>query len=164
MTALERGEIPIRKTEIDLHELIDNTIKCISIQIENLKGELTLNLKAENVFIQGDITHLTNAISNLIDNSIKYSKGQPKIVIQTFNSGQNIIITISDNGIGIEKEFQKKVFEKFFRVPTGNVHDVKGFGLGLAYIKKIVELHNGTIVLQSEPGRGTTFAITLPNG
>ena len=164
MTALERGEIPIRKTEIDLHELIDNTIKCISIQIENLKGELTLNLKAENVFIQGDITHLTNAISNLIDNSIKYSKGQPKIVIQTFNSGQNIIITISDNGIGIEKEFQKKVFEKFFRVPTGNVNDVKGFGLGLAYIKKIVELHNGTIVLQSEPGRGTTFAITLPNG
>ncbi len=163
MTALERGEIPIRKTEIDLHELIDNTLKCISIQIENLKGEVTLNLKAENVFIQGDKTHLTNAISNLIDNSIKYSKGQPKIVIQTFNSGQNIIITISDNGIGIEKEYQKKVFEKFFRVPTGNVHDVKGFGLGLAYIKKIVELHNGTIVLQSEPGRGTTFAITLPN-
>ncbi|MBL0033302.1 MAG: ATP-binding protein [Bacteroidetes bacterium] len=75
-------------------------------------------------------------MSNLIDNSIKYSKGQPKIVIQTFNSGQNIIITISDNGIGIEKEYQKKVFEKFFRVPTGNVHDVKGFRLGLAYIKR----------------------------
>lgn len=163
MTALERGEIPIRKAELDLHELINETVKCIFIQIENLKGELTLNLKAENFVIFGDKTHLTNALSNLIDNSMKYSKGEPKIVIQTFNSGHNIILTITDKGIGIEKEYQKKVFDKFFRVPTGNVHDVKGFGLGLAYIKKIVELHGGTIVLQSEPGRGTTFAITLPN-
>ncbi len=163
MTALERGEIPIRKTELDLHVLINDAAKCISIQIENLKGELTLNLNAENVVIMGDKTHLTNALNNLIDNSIKYSKGQPKIIIQTFNSGKNIIVTITDNGIGIEKEFHKKVFDKFFRVPTGNVHDVKGFGLGLAYIKKIIELHAGTILLQSEPRRGTTFAITLPN-
>lgn len=163
MTALERGEIPVRKEELDLHELIEHTIKSISIQIENLKGELTLNLKAEHAVIMGDKSHLTNAINNLIDNAIKYSKDRPKITVQTFNSGQNIIVTVSDSGIGINKEYQKKVFDKFFRVPTGNVHDVKGFGLGLAYIKKIVELHNGTIVLQSEPGRGTTFAITFPN-
>ena len=163
MTALERGEIPVRKEELDLHELIEHTIKSISIQIENLKGELTLNLKAEHAVIMGDKSHLTNAINNLIDNAIKYSKDRPKITVQTFNSGQNIIVTVSDSGIGIDKEYQKKVFDKFFRVPTGNVHDVKGFGLGLAYIKKIVELHNGTIVLQSEPGRGTTFAITFPN-
>ncbi|MFZ7145045.1 MAG: sensor histidine kinase, partial [Bacteroidota bacterium] len=163
MTALERGEIPVRKEELDLHELIEHTIKSISIQIENLKGELTLNLKAEHAVIMGDKSHLTNAINNLIDNAIKYSKDRPKITVQTFNSGQNIIVTVSDSGIGIDKEYQKKVFDKFFRVPTGNVHDVKGFGLGLAYIKKIIELHNGTIVLQSEPGRGTTFAITFPN-
>ena len=163
MTALERGEIPVRKEELDLHELIEHTIKSISIQIENLKGELTLNLKAEHAVIMGDKSHLTNAINNLIDNAIKYSKDRPKITVQTFNSGQNIIVTVSDSGIGIDKEYQKKVFDKFFRVPTGNVHDVKGFGLGLAYIKKIIELHNGTIVLQSESGRGTTFAITFPN-
>jgi two-component system phosphate regulon sensor histidine kinase PhoR len=162
MTALERGEIPLRKTELDLHQLIHDSLKYISIQIENKQGNVQLNLGADKVVVMGDKTHLTNALCNLIDNAIKYSPGKPEISIQTFNSGPHLIVVVSDHGIGIEKEYQKKVFNQFFRVPTGDVHDVKGFGLGLSYIKTIIELHEGTIDLQSEKGKGTTFTITLP--
>ncbi len=163
MTALERGEIPLRKTELDVHELIREAIKYISIQIENKQGELKLNLDAENPVIFGDKTHLVNALYNLVDNAIKYSPEKPELSIRTYNHEKQFILVVSDKGIGIEKEYQKKVFEKFFRVPTGDVHDVKGFGLGLSYIKKIVELHQGKIELESTPGKGTTFTITLPN-
>lgn len=162
MTALERGEIPLQKTELDFHKLIHDSLKCISIQIENKKGNCILNLNAPNFVILGDKTHFTNALCNLIDNAIKYSKEKPELSISTSNIDQNLVIIISDNGIGIEKEYQKKVFDKFFRIPTGDVHDVKGFGLGLAYVKKIVELHGGTIELESEKDKGTTFTITLP--
>lgn len=163
MTALERGEIPVHKTELDLHQLIHDSIKSISVQIENKHGDLKLELNAQRFVIMGDKTHLTNAVCNLIDNAIKYSREKPEITIQTSNQEQNLIIIVSDKGIGIEKEHHKKVFGKFFRVPTGDVHNVKGFGLGLAYIKKIVELHGGTIELQSEKQVGTTFIIVLPN-
>jgi len=163
MTALEQGEIPLRKTEFDFHELIHESLKCMSIQIENKQGTVKLNLDAKKFAITGDKTHLTNALCNLIDNAIKYSKDKPELTIQTTNIGNDLIVAVSDKGIGIEKEYQKKVFDKFFRVPTGDVHDVKGFGLGLAYVKKIIELHGGTIELESEKGKGTTFTITLPN-
>jgi len=163
MTALERGEIPVRKEVLDFHQLITDSLKYISIQIENRQGQLKLNMKANNFMIMGDKTHLTNAVCNLIDNAIKYSPENPAITIDTFNSGNNLIVVIADKGVGIDKEYQKKVFDKFFRVPTGDVHDVKGFGLGLAYIKKIIEMHGGTIGLQSEKGNGSTFTITLPN-
>jgi len=163
MTALERGEIPIQKTELDFHQLINDCLKSINIQIENKQGDLSLNLNANNIVVMGDKTHLANALSNLIDNAIKYSSKTPELSIQTTNKEQYLIITISDKGIGIEKQYQKQVFGKYFRVPTGNVHDIKGFGLGLAYVKKIIELHDGTIELESELGHGTTFKITLPN-
>ncbi|HXB12406.1 MAG TPA: HAMP domain-containing sensor histidine kinase, partial [Bacteroidia bacterium] len=163
MTALERGEIPIQKVELDFHELIKDALKSIFIQIENKQGSLKLDLKAEQVMIMGDNIHLVNALRNLIDNAIKYSKEKPELYIQTHNVGRNLIVEVSDKGIGIEKEYHKKVFEKFFRVPTGDIHDVKGFGLGLAYVKKIIELHGGTIELQSEKGKGTTFTIKIPN-
>lgn len=163
MTALERGEIPVRKEVLDFHQLITDSLKYISIQIENRQGQLKLNLKANNFMIMGDKTHLTNAVCNLIDNAIKYSPENPAITIDTLNSGNNLIVVIADKGVGIDKEYQRKVFDKFFRVPTGDVHDVKGFGLGLAYIKKIIEMHGGTIGLQSEKGNGSTFTITLPN-
>jgi two-component system phosphate regulon sensor histidine kinase PhoR len=163
MTALERGEIPFRKTEMDFHALIIESVKYIRIQVENKHGNIKLNLDADRFLVTGDKTHLINALSNLIDNAIKYSREKPSISIQTCNTGKNLVVVVSDEGIGIEKEYQKKVFEKFFRVPTGDVHDVKGFGLGLAYIKKIVELHGGTIELRSEPEKGTSFTITLPN-
>ena len=162
MTALERGEIPLQKTELDLHALLTECIKSINIQIENKQGDLKLNLRAERYIILGDKTHFANALQNLIDNAIKYSKEKPELLIETSNVNKNILIVISDKGIGIEKEYHKKVFDKFFRVPTGYVHNVKGFGLGLAYVKKMVELHKGIIELESEKGKGTTFTITLP--
>ncbi len=162
MTALERGEIPLQKTELDLHHLINESLKCISVQFENKHGNVKLILDAKKCMVLGDKTHLTNAICNLVDNAIKYSGEEPQLIIQTLNMDQDLIITISDNGIGIDQEYHKKVFEKFFRVPTGNLHDVKGFGLGLTYVKTIIESHGGTIELQSEKGKGTAFIIRLP--
>jgi signal transduction histidine kinase len=163
MTALERGEIPLQKTELDFHQLIHHALKYINIQIESKHGHVSLNLDAAEFVVMGDKTHLTNALCNLIDNAVKYSKGEPVLNIQTTNADKKLIIEVSDKGIGIEKEYHKKVFDKFFRVPTGDVHDVKGFGLGLAYIKRIFELHGGTIGIQSEIGKGTTFTIYLPH-
>jgi len=162
MTALERGEVPLRKIELDFHQLIHDALKQISIQIENRQGNVTLLLEADRFMVTGDRTHLTNALCNLLDNAIKYSPERPELSIRTSNNGPDLIVVISDNGIGIEKEYQKEVFNKFYRVPTGDVHNVKGFGLGLAYIKTIVELHEGSITLQSEKGKGTAFTITLP--
>ena len=162
MTALERGEIPLRKTEVDFHRLILESLKSMNVQIENRQGNVRLNLDAGRFAVMGDRTHLTNALCNLVDNAIKYSGEKPEISVQTSNAGPNLMVVISDKGIGIEKEYQKRVFDKFFRIPTGDIHDVKGFGLGLAYIKKIVELHGGTIELQSEKGKGTTFIIAFP--
>jgi two-component system phosphate regulon sensor histidine kinase PhoR len=162
MAALERGEIPLRKIDLDMHQLINDCLKCMSVQIENRKGQVISNLEAKIFIIHGDKTHLTNALCNLVDNAIKYSSQIPELLIQTFNKQNSFIVTISDNGIGIGHEYQKKVFEKFFRVPTGDLHDVKGFGLGLSYIKSIIEMHGGSVELQSEYGKGTAFIIRLP--
>lgn len=163
MTALERGEIPVRKCEINVHEYIQLAIKGFHLQLENHPCALQMNLNAKNQRMVGDKIHLTNAFVNLIDNAIKYAKGNSEIRIETHNEGKNLIVEVSDQGIGIDRKYQKKVFDQFFRVPTGDVHDVKGFGLGLAYVKKIIELHGGKIVLTSEKGVGTTFTLTFPN-
>jgi two-component system phosphate regulon sensor histidine kinase PhoR len=163
IAALERGEIPVKKEEIDFHQLIREAVRYMSLQLEQKKMLVKLDLSANSFVIMGDKTHLTNALCNLIDNALKYSATQPELSIATSNVDSNFICTINDNGIGIEKEYHKKVFDKFFRVPTGDVHNVKGFGLGLAYIKKIVVLHSGTITVSSETGKGTSFTITLPN-
>ncbi|MDJ1497512.1 HAMP domain-containing sensor histidine kinase [Cytophagaceae bacterium DM2B3-1] len=162
MTALERGEIPLQKTELDVHQLIMGALKYINIQVEDQNGYLKTDLVADRSVVMGDKTHLTNTLCNLIDNAIKYSGEKPELSVQTSNRGQHILIAVSDKGIGIEKKYHKKIFDKFFRVPTGDIHTVKGFGLGLAYIKKIVELHKGIIALESEKGKGTTFIIILP--
>ncbi len=163
MTALERGEIPIQKTMLDFHQTINDSLKCMGIQIENKKGTVTLQMNAREVKVMGDKTHLTNAICNLIDNALKYATKNPEVKIETYNSEKNLVVVISDNGIGIDKEYQKKIFDKYFRVPTGDLHNVKGFGLGLAYVKMIVELHEGKIDMLSEINNGTKFIITLPN-
>ncbi|MDP1725593.1 MAG: HAMP domain-containing sensor histidine kinase [Bacteroidota bacterium] len=162
MSALERDDLPLLKTEVDFHQLINEAVKCIGIQIENKKGVLKLEMEAARTVIYGDKNHLINMLYNLIDNAIKYAKEIPDIYIHTSNNDHNLIFTISDQGKGIEKEYQTQVFDPFFRVPTGNTHDVKGFGLGLAYVKKIVMLHQGNIELYSEEGKGTQFILTLP--
>ncbi|MGZ3863581.1 MAG: sensor histidine kinase [Bacteroidia bacterium] len=163
MTALERGEIPLRKEELDFHELIKNCVEPITVQIEDKHGELKLNLRATDHIVTGDKTHLTNVLGNLIDNAIKYSGEKPEITIETITENRDLVVMVSDKGIGIDKEHQKKVFDKYFRVHTGDVHDVKGFGLGLAYVKKIIGLHGGMLELESETGKGSTFIIKLPH-
>lgn len=162
MTALERGEIPLQKTEVDVHQLIKEAIRHIRIQVESRQGNMQAELDAASFVVTGDKTHLINALSNLVDNAIKYSGERPEISIRTHNEGKDLVVVVSDKGIGIEKEYHDKVFDKYFRVPTGDVHNVKGFGLGLAYTKKIIVLHGGTIELQSAKGKGTTFTIKLP--
>lgn len=163
MTALERGEIPLQKVALDLHQLISFVLKSIRLQIEDKKGHLHVDLNATNAVILADKVHLTNMLCNLMDNAIKYSSETIQLSIQTSNIGQNLCLQVSDKGIGIEPKYHKKIFDKFFRVPTGNLHNVKGFGLGLTYLKNIVELHEGKIELQSKKGQGTTFTITLAN-
>ena len=163
MTALERGEIPLTRSMLDIHQIIRDSVKNMQMQTENRQGRINVELNAEKPAVTGDRTHLTNAFSNLIDNALKYSVENPEIAIRTINSGQFIVIEFSDNGAGIDPRYQKRVFDKFFRVPTGDVHDVKGFGLGLSYVRKIFELHGGSIVLESEKGKGTRFIMTLPH-
>lgn len=163
IAALNQGEIPLHKTALDMHQLIQQSLPCIHLQLEPNQGELHLNLAAQNAVVWADKTHVNNALHNLIDNAIKYSPEKAILSIQTYNQGQQFVLSIADQGIGIEKAYQKKVFDAFFRVPTGNLHDVKGFGIGLAYLKKIIDLHQGSIELQSEKGKGTTFIITLAN-
>ncbi len=162
MTALEWGELPLQKTEVDMHQLIEEAVKCIGVQIEHTQGSMKLDLNADQFVVMGDKAYLTNALCNLLDNAIKYSPGKPELSVQTLNDGKYLLLKVSDKGIGIAKEYHKKVFDTFFRVPTGDVHDVKGFGMGLAYVKKIIELHDGSIGLQSEKERGITMTITLP--
>ncbi|MBL7914673.1 MAG: HAMP domain-containing histidine kinase [Bacteroidia bacterium] len=162
MSALERGEIRLQKGPVDLHQLIKESVTGMSLQIEIRSGMLSLDLNANRTEIIGDRTHLTGAISNLIDNAIKYSREKPMINISTYNEGNAVVLQIKDNGIGIEKEYQQKIFEKFFRVPTGDIHDVKGFGLGLTYIHKIITLHGGTIAVESLKDAGTTFSLKIP--
>jgi len=164
MTALERGNIQLQKIDLDFHKIIDEAITSFSLQLEKKQGTISCNLNADNTFISADSVHMTHAFFNLIDNAIKYSDAKTVITVQSSNIGTDLIIRLSDNGIGIDKEYQQQVFDKFFRVPTGDIHNIKGFGLGLAYVQKIIALHQGTIKLQSEKGKGSTFIITLPNG
>ena len=112
--------------------------------------------------MQADELHFRNVISNLIDNALKYSFIDPELIISTYNKNNELIISIKDNGIGISKENKNKIFDQFYRVPTGNVHDVKGFGLGLTYVKKMVEAHNGRIFVWSEINKGSTFELHFP--
>ncbi|MDF2438440.1 MAG: two-component sensor histidine kinase [Bacteroidota bacterium] len=163
MTALERGEIPLQMTELNIHELIENVAKSMSVQIENRSGVLNQELNAQNSIVTGDKMHLTNTLCNLLDNSIKYSTEKPELLIRTYNHQNKLVLEIADKGIGIEKEYHSKVFDMFFRIPTGDIHNVKGFGLGLSYIKKIIDLHKGSVEIDSEKDKGTKVIITLPN-
>lgn len=162
MTAFERGEIPLHPAELDFHTLIRDTLHRMALQIENRQGSVALHLQAARFRVTGDKTHLSNVLVNLLDNAVKYSPGKPELTVRTENRGNRLSVEVSDKGMGIAGEHRQKVFDTFFRVPTGNVHDVKGFGLGLAYVKKIMQLHGGTVDLRSERGKGSTFTLTLP--
>ncbi|NND77743.1 MAG: HAMP domain-containing histidine kinase [Flavobacteriales bacterium] len=162
MATLDTETISLKKEDIDMHELIQNSARTASVSLNEKNGSLDLELKAKGHTVHGDLVHVTNIVYNLIDNAIKYSKDSPKIKIETTDQAGNFLFKISDNGIGVAKENLKFLFEKFYRVPTGNVHDVKGFGLGLFYVKKITEAHGGEIFVESELNKGSTFTVLLP--
>jgi len=130
--------------------------------VQEKEGYITTNLDAGNCIVNGDPVHLSNLIHNLLDNACKYSMNHPEINVSTVAKGNQISISVKDNGIGMNADQQKMIFQKFYRVPTGNVHDIKGFGLGLTYVKTVVEAHLGTISVKSQPGKGSTFTILLP--
>ncbi|MFH1159386.1 MAG: HAMP domain-containing sensor histidine kinase [bacterium] len=159
---LEKGQLKIRKVPVDLHPVIRDVVKSIRIQVEIKDGEIHSNLRAKPSVLEGDKVHLTNLVYNLLDNATKYTPKKPCIRIRTENSVQGITLTVEDNGIGITKQEQKKIFDKLYRIPTGNIHDVKGFGLGLSYVKAIVDEHHGKIVIESEVNKGSTFKVFLP--
>jgi len=159
---LDRGEMELAKDDVDIHELIRNTIRNIELQVSQKGGRIEQALKADNAVIKGDKVHLTNVFYNLMDNAIKYSKENPLIQVETTSDDSSISIRVKDQGIGIRKDDQARIFDKLFRVPTGNIHNIKGFGLGLSYVKVIVEKHHGTVSVASELGKGSTFTIQLP--
>ncbi len=161
-SVLDQGEMELKLERINLHELLKKVIKNIAIQVRKKGGSIELNLNATNPVINGDKVHITNMVYNLIDNALKYSTDQPKITINTSNYQDGVELVFKDNGIGISKENQQKIFERLFRVPTGNLHNVKGFGLGLSYVQAIVNKHYGTIEVKSELGKGSEFIIKLP--
>jgi two-component system, OmpR family, phosphate regulon sensor histidine kinase PhoR len=159
---MERGEVQLKLGTVNVHQIIERVLENISPQIELREGILDMDLQAENPEIQADEVHLTNIIFNLLDNANKYSPEKPIIKIITENTDKGLSIKVLDQGIGMTKESVKNIFEKFYRVPTGNVHDVKGFGLGLSYVKKMVEEHHGRINVVSKLGEGSEFEVILP--
>ena len=163
VSLFERDRSNLTFKEVDLNEMLESVVTTFRLKVENFDGHIQLDLKALESEITADEMHLTNVFFNLMDNAVKYRSDRDlQLVVHTWNEKEQIHVSIEDNGIGIKKEHIKKVFERFYRVPTGNVHNVKGFGLGLAYVKKIVENHNGVIRVESEFNHGTKFIISLP--
>jgi signal transduction histidine kinase len=164
ISKLERNELNINKERVVLNDLIEDAITHVELIVEDRKGKININLSAENTTILANETHFTNVIVNILDNAIKYTPESraPIIDITTENVGTNILLKIKDQGSGMGKAAQKRVFEKFYREHTGDRHDVKGHGLGLAYVKRIVEDHQGYISVESEKDKGSTFIIKLP--
>lgn len=160
---LDRGELNLNIQLFDIHALIDEVIKNMDIQLTRKNGTVKTTFLAANSNVQGDRVHLTNVIYNLIDNALKYTPENPIIEISTRNISLGVEISVKDNGIGISRENQKKIFDKLYRVPTGDIHNVKGFGLGLSYVQAIIDKHNGKIVVESELKKGSTFNIYIPH-
>ena len=158
---LERNQLNIEKTKQDINEIIDLAISHVSLIVENNNGNIIAEKDADNSMVIGNETHLINVMVNILDNAIKYNDNSPEIFIKTLNVGSRILIEIKDNGIGMSKAVQSKIFEKFYRKQTGDLHNVKGHGLGLAYVKKIIAFHNGNITVDSAVGKGSKFTIQL---
>ncbi|MDO4159300.1 MAG: ATP-binding protein [Prevotellaceae bacterium] len=164
MSMFDRKKAIFKKKELNLNELAENVAHTFTLRVEHTGGHITTSMEATEPTIYVDEMHFTNVIFNLLDNAVKYRDPERpvELKLRTWNDKEKLYLSVADNGLGIKKENLKKIFEKFYRVHTGNVHDVKGFGLGLAYVKKIVELHKGEITAESEKGKGTKFIITLP--
>jgi two-component system phosphate regulon sensor histidine kinase PhoR len=162
MAKLDKEDIGLKKENVDIHQIIRDAIKNTALSLQEKQGTIDCDLRAASHVIDVDRLHLTNVLYNLIDNAIKYCDHSPHIVISTSNSNKFLCIDVKDNGLGIAPANHKKVFQKFYRVPTGDVHDVKGFGLGLHYVKSVINAHKGTIKLDSDLDAGSIFKISLP--
>lgn len=159
---LDKNEVQLNMKRLLAHDIIVNVLNNIGLQVEEKGGKIDVDLEAENDLIMADEVHFTNLINNLLDNAVKYSKENLHIKLSTRNVGNQLKIKIEDNGIGMNKETLHRIFEKFYRAHTGNVHNVKGFGLGLSYVKTMVDAHHGTIKAESVLGKGSSFTISLP--
>jgi two-component system, OmpR family, phosphate regulon sensor histidine kinase PhoR len=162
MAVIERGSINLNLSSVDLHQVIEQALGNITLQVERKDGTTKAILNAQKSIIEGDANHISNIINNLLDNANKYSPEHPDITVSTRNVSNGVEVTITDKGIGMTKEAKKKIFEKFYRVHTGNVHDVKGFGLGLSYVKTMITAHKGSIDVHSELGKGSSFVVFFP--
>ncbi|MEZ4722340.1 MAG: HAMP domain-containing sensor histidine kinase [Flavobacteriales bacterium] len=161
---LDKDDQQLSKSTVNVNELLELAIPTIKMNFEDRNIVIHSNLKADPATVYADEMHVTNILYNLLDNAAKYGGEQPQIEVTTRNTKKGLSITVKDNGPGISKDQQKLVFEKFYRIPTGNVHDVKGFGIGLHYVKTITEAHGGRVRLTSEPGNGAAFEVLLPYG
>ncbi len=159
---LDRKEFEFNWETLNTHELIEDAIQAIILQVEKRSGTIKKELVALNPMVTTDKNHFTSVIFNLFDNAIKYAVEEPSIVVSTINKSNGVLISVSDNGIGMTKAVQNKIFERFYRQTSGNIHNVKGFGLGLSYVKAVVEANKGTISVSSEPGKGSKFDVFLP--
>jgi len=164
LASLENGKYNLQKEPCDFHDIINDAIAGFALKIETQQGILHKTFQAVSTQLTLDKTHFKNVIQNLLDNAIKYSKGQPEISIVTKSDDHTLSIAVRDNGMGIAPEHQKYLFDKFYRVTTGNIHHVKGFGLGLSYVKYIVEAHGGSISVNSKKDEGATFLMEFPLG
>jgi two-component system phosphate regulon sensor histidine kinase PhoR len=161
LARIDKRDFKLELNYIDLHEILREVIDSFRLTVGSKGGSISEKFDADNCRISGDETHVENIFYNLIDNAQKYVDGAPEIKVHTYNKKGKIFVSVQDNGIGISKEAQKYIFDRFYRVPTGNVHNVKGFGLGLNYVKRMTEMHDGHIQVQSAPGKGSNFTIVL---
>lgn len=162
IASLDKKEIEFRFENVSIHTIIEHAVETIDIQVQQRNGRITLHLEAADHIVFGDSEHLSSLVNNLLDNALKYSPDSPEITVRTKNADRGIIVSVEDKGIGMSKSVQSKIFERFYRQSSGNVHDVKGFGLGLNYARAIIEAHKGNISVFSEPGKGSRFDVFIP--
>ena len=162
ISKLEKNQLDLSKDIVNFHDIIRDAVSHVDLIIRDREGGIEQSLNAKQTEMLASKFHMTNVITNMLDNAIKYSEGAPRIRIETVNAGNNIVLKIADKGIGMSKVAQRKVFNKFYREQTGNIHNVKGHGLGLSYVKSIVEKHHGNVYVESEKGKGSTFTVKLP--
>ena len=162
-SAFENGKVDFTKEPVDLKKTVQQILDSMKLLFEKNHAQVSFETTGNNFVAQGEATHITNVIYNLLDNALKYSPTNPEIKISIKNSGDKLILSVQDNGLGISSEYKEKVFEKFFRVPTGDIHNIKGYGLGLSYVSSVMKAHDGTVEVESEPGKGSNFIVTFPH-
>ena len=163
LARLDKKDFQLKLIQLNINDMVHTAAENSRLRANEKGGKIVVNINSKNSQIEGDENHISNVLHNLIDNAIKYSGEVPEITIETRDTKTGVKVGIQDNGIGISKEDQKRIFEKFYRVSTGNLHDVKGFGLGLSYVKAIMDAHKGEISVSSELGKGSLFSVSFPH-